>query len=42
MFSLWSLSDLLMFAAFSAALWMTIRALLYVYGIALPWHSWER
>ncbi len=40
MFGLWSLSDVLMFAAFSAALWITLRALLYVYSIALPWDNW--
>jgi hypothetical protein len=39
MISLWGLSDVLEFAAFSAALWVTVRALLYVYGIALPWHD---
>jgi hypothetical protein len=40
MMGLWSLTDILTFAAFSAALWITVRALLYVYGIALPWHDW--
>lgn len=38
MLDLWSLSNVLEFAAFATALWITVRALLYVYGVKLPWH----
>ncbi len=36
----WSLSDVLVLAGFSAALWITLRALLHVNGMSMPWDDW--
>jgi len=36
----WSLSDVLVLAGFSAALWITLRALLQVNGMSMPWDDW--